>query len=62
MNRNRLIPLICVVIALVVLWFLFFASRPSPQDQQDGVVGAEVEESGEGEGTTEVPAAVVQDE
>jgi hypothetical protein len=63
MNRNRLIPLIGVVIALIVLWFLFFASRPSPQDQQDGVVGAEVEPSGASEDSaTAVPADVVQDE
>jgi hypothetical protein len=60
MNRNRLIPLVGVVIALIVLWFLFFASRPSPEDQEDGVVGAEVEQGGEG--AAPAPGDVVQDE
>jgi hypothetical protein len=61
MNRNRLIPLVGVAIAVAVLMFLFFASAPDPQDEQDGVVGAEVVDDDEQGGAT-APADVVVDE
>ena len=44
MNRNRLIPIVGVVIALIVLWFLFSTTRPDSDDLEDGAVGAEVED------------------
>ncbi len=45
MDRNKLIPIVGVVIALIVLWFLFAATRPDSDDLEDGAVGAEVEQT-----------------
>ena len=45
MDRNKLIPIVGVIIALLVLWFLFTATRPDSDDLEDGAVGAEVEQT-----------------
>lgn len=51
MNRNRLIPIVGVVIALAVLFFIFFASRPDPDADVVGDGG------GLAVGEEDVPAA-----
>lgn len=36
MNRNRLFPILGVAVALLVLFFIFFASRPDPDAEVVG--------------------------
>ena len=45
MDRNKLIPIVGVVIALMVLWFLFAATRPDSDDLEDGAGGVDVEQT-----------------
>ena len=45
MDRNKLIPIVGVVIALIVLWFLFAATRPDSDGLEDGAVGVDVEQT-----------------
>ncbi len=36
MNRNTLIPIVGIVIALLVMFFIFFSSRPDPEAEVVG--------------------------
>ena len=45
MDRNKIIPIVGVVIALIVLWFLFAATRPDSDDLEDGAGGVDVEQT-----------------
>ena len=47
MNRNTVIPIVGVVLALIVLFFIFFSSRPDPDADVVGDGGGlEVGEDG----------------
>lgn len=42
MSRSKIVPILGVVIALLVLIYIFVATRPEAEDAADGVVGADV--------------------
>ena len=46
MSRSTVFPIVGVVIALAVLWFIFFASRPEEISVEDGGVGQVADDPG----------------